>query len=137
MLERKLRKSDRNKNGRGEIIATRIATVTMSRASITTVNRKPTITSSALKTGGVELEYVIELSEDKHELIKMAAAAGIGDWVYRIVAKGKPLEPRKGHWITRPHIYGVDFCSECGFELKINNTNYCPNCGADMREVEE
>ena len=47
-----------------------------------------------------------------------------------------PIRP-KGHWITRPHVYGVAFCSECGFELKINNTNYCPNCSADMREVEE
>ena len=47
-----------------------------------------------------------------------------------------PIRP-KGHWITRPHIYGVAFCSECDFELKINNTNYCPNCGADMREVEK
>jgi hypothetical protein len=48
-----------------------------------------------------------------------------------------PQEPKTGHWITRPHIYGVAFCSECGFELRIDNTNYCPNCGADMREVEE
>ena len=58
-----------------------------------------------------------------------------------------PIRP-KGHWISRPHIYGVVFCSECGFELRINNTNYCPNCGsyngdarignsANMREVEE
>ena len=42
---------------------------------------------------------------------------------------------KKGKWITKPHIYGVTFCSECGFELKINNTNFCPNCGAEM-EVE-
>lgn len=46
-------------------------------------------------------------------------------------------EPRKGYWVTRPHVFGVTYCSECGFELKINNTNFCPNCGADMREVEE
>jgi Zn finger protein HypA/HybF involved in hydrogenase expression len=26
------------------------------------------------------------------------------------------------------------YCSECGEESKVNNmTNYCPNCGADMR----
>ena len=48
-----------------------------------------------------------------------------------------PQEPRKGHWITRPNIYGVAFCSECDFELKINNTNYCPNCGAKMVEPQE
>ena len=43
-----------------------------------------------------------------------------------------PQESKTGHWISRPHIYGVAFCSKCGFELKINNTNYCPNCGAKM-----
>jgi hypothetical protein len=48
-----------------------------------------------------------------------------------------PQEPRKGHWLRRPHVYGVTYCSVCDFELKIDNTNYCPNCGADMREVEE
>lgn len=46
-------------------------------------------------------------------------------------------EPKTGHWISRPHIYGVAFCSECGFELKINNTNYCPNCGCCMIEPQE
>ena len=51
--------------------------------------------------------------------------------------KALEQEPRKGHWITRPHIYGVAFCSECGFELKINNTNYCPNCGCRMVEPQE
>ena len=39
-----------------------------------------------------------------------------------------PIRP-KGYWKTRPLI---TFCSECGFELKIDNTNYCPNCGAKM-----
>lgn len=48
-----------------------------------------------------------------------------------------PQEPKKGHWITRPHVFGVAYCSECGFELKIDNTIFCPNCGADMREDEE
>ena len=46
-------------------------------------------------------------------------------------------EPKTGYWISRPHIYGVAFCSECGFELKINNTNFCPNCGAKMVEPQE
>ena len=39
-------------------------------------------------------------------------------------------QPKTGHWITKPHIYGVTYCSECDFELKIDNTNYCPNCGS-------
>ena len=41
-------------------------------------------------------------------------------------------EPKTGYWITKPHIYGVAFCSECGFELRIDDTKYCPNCGAKM-----
>jgi rubrerythrin len=49
----------------------------------------------------------------------------------------KDQEPRKGYWLRRPHVYGVTYCSVCDFELKIDNTNFCPNCGADMREVEE
>lgn len=35
-------------------------------------------------------------------------------------------------WEHKDEIYGVVFCSNCGFELKYNNTNYCPNCGAKM-----
>jgi hypothetical protein len=46
-------------------------------------------------------------------------------------------ELRKGHWVTKPHVFGVGYCSECDFELRIDNTNFCPNCGADMREGEE
>ena len=46
-------------------------------------------------------------------------------------------EPRKGHWVTKPHVFGIAYCSECDFELRINNTNFCPNCGADMQEGEE
>ena len=42
---------------------------------------------------------------------------------------------RKGQWQPRYNIFGVVFCSECGFELKINDTNYCPNCGAEMERV--
>lgn len=55
--------------------------------------------------------------------------------VIRDTVEEMKQEPKTGYWITRPHIYGVAFCSECGFELKINDTNYCPNCGAKMSET--
>lgn len=55
--------------------------------------------------------------------------------------KALEQKPRKGKWISKPHVYGVTYCSECNFELKIDDTNYCPNCGAKMEkrfeEVEE
>ena len=58
----------------------------------------------------------------------------------QIIIKGmppvKPQEPNTGHWITKPHIYGVAFCSECDFELRIDDTKYCPNCGAKMESQE-
>lgn len=47
-------------------------------------------------------------------------------------------EPRKGHWIKVTYNTGrlVCECDRCGWQQKLY-TNFCPNCGADMREVEE
>ena len=55
----------------------------------------------------------------------------------RALPRVTPQEPRKGHWVTKPHVFGVAYCSECDFELRTDNTNFCPNCGTDMREVEK
>lgn len=56
----------------------------------------------------------------------------------------KPLEqePKKGHW--RPVYQGdeiIDYrCSECEFGNTFGKgtvgMNFCPHCGADMREVD-
>lgn len=47
---------------------------------------------------------------------------------------GKPERP-KGEWLDS----GVDYsvltkCSVCGFDTGWSLANFCPNCGADMRE---
>ena len=55
----------------------------------------------------------------------------------RVLPSVTPQETKTGHWISKPHIYGVAFCSECDFELRVNDTNYCPNCGAKMVEPQE
>lgn len=39
---------------------------------------------------------------------------------------------RYGRWVSKEGVYGVVYCSICDFELKIDNTPYCPNCGAEM-----
>ena len=65
----------------------------------------------------------------------------------------KAQEPRKGHWIShREHcenmgvmpsgLSAYEWCSncDCGIDVREwyrNHYNFCPNCGADMREVEE
>lgn len=72
-------------------------------------------------------------------------------------------EPKKGRWIKKHRHYGgfrsytgfdsfgelhtitVDerteyddlYCSECGARSADNFLNFCPNCGADMRQREE
>lgn len=45
-------------------------------------------------------------------------------------------QPRKGHWIrvTDKARHLVWECDKCGWQQRFN-TNYCPDCGSDMREV--
>lgn len=55
------------------------------------------------------------------------------------------IEPRKGKWIYGEDEYGIDgyHCDKCGFFVPwdyahkfinyIEDYNFCPNCGADMR----
>lgn len=52
-------------------------------------------------------------------------------------------QTKRGNWIeTKDECEGVNFydfsfeCSKCGKEQSFRS-NYCPNCGADMRESEE
>ena len=55
-----------------------------------------------------------------------------GEWMH-----GKELGYSFEHGEEIPY-YNKWFCSECGFEpyysRDIHTLNYCPNCGADMRE---
>lgn len=46
-----------------------------------------------------------------------------------------PTEPKRkiGRWIRKKNVFGVAYCSECNYELRTNDTNYCPECGAYMR----
>lgn len=48
--------------------------------------------------------------------------------------KALEQEPRKGHWIFDGDCL---ICSKCKEAYSFSGSNYCPNCGADMREVEE
>ena len=51
--------------------------------------------------------------------------------------KQLPSASPKGRWIDITKCGGASLwkCSECG-ELFLEDFYYCPNCGADMREVE-
>lgn len=48
------------------------------------------------------------------------------------------VERKTGKWVEQPKDFdlcGVEYfaCSGCGFECQLTY-NFCPNCGADMRE---
>lgn len=43
-----------------------------------------------------------------------------------------PIENHGARWIHKPDVYHAVYCSECDFELRIDNTKFCPNCGARM-----
>lgn len=59
------------------------------------------------------------------------------DQIINIISNLPSAERKKGEWILKPNIYGVAYCSECDYELHTDNTNFCPNCGADMRGEED
>jgi len=44
----------------------------------------------------------------------------------------------KSEWIKMSDRYGVYFaCKKCGYDRERAITNFCPNCGADMRGRED
>ena len=63
------------------------------------------------------------------------------DQVREIIDNAPTIEPKRGEWKRRlvDNGFNADWvCSECGYRVKTDfvDYNYCPNCGADMRERE-
>lgn len=65
----------------------------------------------------------------------------VGDWIRNNIQKIPTADVRpvvRGRWDNASRISRKGFewfkCSNCGMEWS-NLTNFCPNCGADMREV--
>ena len=61
-------------------------------------------------------------------------------WCVEDMIENAPtIEPqrKKGKWIEHnPHKWGLGIvfeCSECGEKIDCEPSNFCPNCGADMR----
>ena len=70
-------------------------------------------------------------------------AMRIGDYLERLPSA--QAERKKGKWVYAEDEYGIDgyHCNQCGFFVPwdyihkfinyIEDYNFCPNCGADMR----
>lgn len=73
-------------------------------------------------------------NEEHIEQLKKLRSFHNGSYGRSINKAIEALNQRKeGHWIQKEGIYGVSFCDRCDFELTINDTNFCPNCGAKMK----
>ena len=42
-------------------------------------------------------------------------------------------QPKTGHWIDDDTLCHSWRCNQCYWLMRSNRTNFCPNCGADMR----
>ena len=89
------------------------------------------------------MELLIKISEEDYINIKNAINSLIEHGVERAsmskvclaILDGTPLP--KGHWILSKDYEGCPVwqCSSCRSKFD-DGTKFCPECGADMREVE-
>ena len=99
-------------------------------------------------------EEALELLKDKRMEInyKVNGTTQFSEAIYRAI-KALEREPKTGHWINhREHCENLgvkpsglgayEWCSNCDCGIDVtefhrNHYNFCPNCGAEMMEVEE
>ena len=76
------------------------------------------------------MEFGEYIGEDTRE-VRLIRAEKARDALLKLPS-AQP-ERIRGRWIEKPRVHGVAYCSLCDYELHTNDTNFCPNCGADMR----
>ena len=88
------------------------------------------------------MAILINLNDARKKLNELAGSAEYNNGVtdaFNALFDLPPIEaePRKhGRWIKNPPTEAWEYhCSLCGTQEDYKE-NYCPNCGADMREVE-
>jgi len=105
----------------------------------------------------------IEMNASRYTIAKERGGMGQVEWsdqlikvsdavdIIRHLPPVTPIRP-KGHWVHGKELskeyrgrilvdvtYADWHCSNCNYVIKQSNKpkwNYCPNCGADMREIE-
>ena len=73
--------------------------------------------------------------EDAKDYARHAMTKGLNVLEYLDEAPAANFRPVvRGRWVTRPYMMGqTEYRSRCG-ENYGRKYNFCPNCGADMRE---
>ena len=58
------------------------------------------------------------------------------EMAYEVIEGLASAEPKRGKWVDDGDPLMLT-CGNCGYAvMRYNNTPFCPNCGADMREDE-
>lgn len=87
------------------------------------------------------MKIVIEIPDHVCEHAKNMSEDSNDEYeAMRAIAEGFPYEERPhGEWIKEGGIFYQLKCSNCNFELRSpdDKSNFCPNCGADMRKEGE
>lgn len=80
-------------------------------------------------------EIITKVEDDDSLTNEQKGALSVAKYIIRHAPPVTPTE-RTGEWVRRWHLspdcYQEWQCSECEYEMD-GRTNYCPNCGADMR----
>ena len=86
------------------------------------------------------MKLIIDVEKDYYEMLKYNVEHGQKYKPFEIIANGIPYEERpQGEWImdnehTKNPLLWYK-CNLCG--VYHSPTNFCPNCGADMRGAKE
>lgn len=82
---------------------------------------------------------VESLDAESNNRIYQCAMEDMLEFFVELIDKQPTIESasvRHGRWVMN-NPYGIKCCSECGYGQSIGAENYCPNCGVDMKEVNE
>ena len=86
------------------------------------------------------MKIVVDIPDEVYDRLKTLNSHGMATGATMYIVNGTPLP--KGHWIegSDTDIMGEKVywytCSNCN-EDRGQKTNYCPNCGAKMVELQE
>ena len=98
-------------------------------------------TCNQLATDSISREAALEVLDDYAEDIESGNWGTAYSKARASMCELPSVEPerKKGHWIMQndrsKKLLGWSFCSECNAWIG-EPTDYCSNCGADMREVD-
>lgn len=84
------------------------------------------------------MKLIIDIPYEMYDVIKKDTESEM--YIIHVIKNGIPYEERpQGKWITRTEDNGINYrfyCSCCGREVK-QITEFCPNCGANMKGGED